>query len=53
MSRATTLTSVAQQLSLSIGISVGAMTLELTVEATGGDDRPDVLRPRLPGGRAA
>jgi EmrB/QacA subfamily drug resistance transporter len=33
MSRATTLTSVAQQLSISVGISVGAITLEL---ATGG-----------------
>jgi hypothetical protein len=33
MSRATTLTSVAQQLSISVGISIGAITLELT---TGG-----------------
>ncbi|MBN9008880.1 MAG: DHA2 family efflux MFS transporter permease subunit [Rhizobiales bacterium] len=36
MSRATTLTSVAQQLSLSIGISIGAIALELTVGAGGG-----------------
>jgi EmrB/QacA subfamily drug resistance transporter len=36
MSRATTLTSVAQQLSLSIGISIGAIALELTVHASGG-----------------
>ena len=36
MSRATTLTSVAQQLSLSLGISIGAIALELTVHASGG-----------------
>jgi len=36
MSRATTLTSVAQQLSLSIGISIGAIALELSVQASGG-----------------
>ncbi|MCB1502956.1 MAG: DHA2 family efflux MFS transporter permease subunit [Bauldia sp.] len=36
MSRATTITSVAQQLSLSIGVSVGAIALQFTVEATGG-----------------
>ena len=36
MSGATTITSVAQQLSLSIGVSVGAISLQLTVEATGG-----------------
>ena len=36
LSRATTLTSVAQQISLSIGISVGAMALELTTRFTGG-----------------
>jgi EmrB/QacA subfamily drug resistance transporter len=35
MSRATTLTSVAQQLSLSIGISIGAIAVELTVAASG------------------
>jgi EmrB/QacA subfamily drug resistance transporter len=32
MSRATTLTSVAQQLSVSVGISIGAITLELATE---------------------
>ena len=36
MSRATTLTSVAQQLSLAVGISVGAIALELTTMALGG-----------------
>jgi EmrB/QacA subfamily drug resistance transporter len=36
MSRATTLTSVAQQLSISLGISIGAIALELTVQASGG-----------------
>jgi EmrB/QacA subfamily drug resistance transporter len=36
MSRATTLTSVAQQLSLSFGISIGAITLETTARFTGG-----------------
>jgi EmrB/QacA subfamily drug resistance transporter len=36
MSRATTLTSVAQQLSLSVGISVGAIALETATRATGG-----------------
>jgi EmrB/QacA subfamily drug resistance transporter len=36
MSRATTLTSVAQQLSLSLGISIGAIVLELTMHARGG-----------------
>ena len=36
MSGATTLASVAQQLSLSVGISVGAIVLELTVAASGG-----------------
>jgi hypothetical protein len=36
MSRATTLTSVAQQLSLSLGISVGAVTLEITTTLSGG-----------------
>ena len=35
MSRATTLTSVAQQLSLSVGISVGAIALELATRTTG------------------
>jgi EmrB/QacA subfamily drug resistance transporter len=37
MSRATTLASVAQQLSLSVGISVGAIALELAVRAGGGE----------------
>jgi uncharacterized membrane protein YvlD (DUF360 family) len=36
MSRATTLSSVAQQLSLSLGISIAAITLELTTHLTGG-----------------
>jgi MFS family permease len=36
MSRATTLTSVAQQLSLSVGVSVGAFALETTTRFTGG-----------------
>jgi EmrB/QacA subfamily drug resistance transporter len=36
MSKATTLTSVAQQLSLSLGISIGAITLELVTDASGG-----------------
>ncbi len=36
MSRATTLTSVAQQLSLSVGISIGAITLETTQRLNGG-----------------
>ncbi|MCB1497456.1 MAG: MFS transporter [Bauldia sp.] len=37
MSRATTMTSVAQQLALSIGISVGAIMVQLTSAATGGE----------------
>ncbi|MCR4282510.1 MAG: DHA2 family efflux MFS transporter permease subunit [Bauldia sp.] len=37
MSRATTLTSVGQQLSLSVGISVGAVALELATRTTGGE----------------
>lgn len=45
MSRATTLTSVAQQLSLSVGISVGAIALELTVEAAGGAIGPSSFVP--------
>jgi EmrB/QacA subfamily drug resistance transporter len=40
MSKATTLTSVAQQLSLSLGISIGAITLELVSRAQGGDITP-------------
>src|SRR5581483_7478209 len=45
MSRATTLTSVAQQLSLSVGISVGAITLELTTRYGGGAMTIDSFRP--------
>ncbi len=37
LSSATTLTSVAQQLSLTIGITVGALVLELTAQAGGGE----------------
>jgi EmrB/QacA subfamily drug resistance transporter len=37
MSRATTLTSVAQQLSLSLGVSIGAIALETTTRFTGGE----------------
>ena len=36
MSRATSLTSVFQQLSMSIGVSIGAISLELTLHSTGG-----------------
>ncbi len=36
MSRATSLTSVFQQLSMSIGVSVGAIALELSLASTGG-----------------
>ena len=36
MSRATTLTSVAQQLALSVGISIGAIAVQLTSASTGG-----------------
>lgn len=35
MSRATTMTSVCQQIALSLGVSVGAMTLEATIHFTG------------------
>jgi MFS family permease len=45
MSRTTTLTSVAQQLSLSIGISIGAIALELTVSASGGALGPSSFVP--------
>ncbi len=37
LSRATTLTSVAQQLALSVGISIGAIAVQLTSAATGGE----------------
>ena len=36
MSRATSMTSVFQQLSLSLGISTGAISLQLTMKAHGG-----------------
>jgi EmrB/QacA subfamily drug resistance transporter len=36
MSQATTMTAVAQQISLSLGISIGAISLELAAEANGG-----------------
>ncbi len=45
MSRATTLASVAQQLSLSVGISVGAITLELATRSTGGAIEASSFRP--------
>jgi hypothetical protein len=45
MSRATTLTSVAQQLSLSLGISIGAMTLEATTRFSGGVITADTFWP--------
>jgi EmrB/QacA subfamily drug resistance transporter len=45
MSGATTLTSVAQQLSLSVGISVGAITLELTAELSGGGLQASAFAP--------
>ncbi|KAB2866182.1 MAG: DHA2 family efflux MFS transporter permease subunit [Bauldia sp.] len=45
LSRATSLTSVGQQLALSIGISVGAITLEVTSAATGGVITADTFWP--------
>ena len=45
MSQATTMTSVLQQLSLSLGISIGAMVLEHTVAFTGGALGPDSFWP--------
>ncbi|HET7714965.1 MAG TPA: DHA2 family efflux MFS transporter permease subunit [Bauldia sp.] len=45
MSRATTLTSVAQQLSLSIGVSIGATALEITVASSGGTIGPSSFAP--------
>ncbi len=45
MSRATTLTSVAQQLSLSLGISLGAITLEITTRVYGGAISTDSFWP--------
>ena len=44
-SRATTLTSVAQQLSLPFGISIGAITLEATTRLSGGVIDADSFRP--------
>ena len=45
MSRATTLTSVAQQLSLSVGISLGALMLEITTRLSGGAISADSFWP--------
>jgi EmrB/QacA subfamily drug resistance transporter len=45
MSRATTLTSVAQQLSLSVGISIGAIILETTARISGGGLSADSFWP--------
>ncbi len=45
MSRATTLASVAQQLSLSVGISVGAITLETVTRFNGGVIEASSFRP--------
>ena len=45
MSRATSLTSVFQQLSMSIGISVGATALQLTLHATGGQIEVSTFHP--------
>jgi hypothetical protein len=45
MSRATTLTSVAQQLSLSLGISIGAMMLEASTRLSGGVITADTFWP--------
>ncbi len=45
MSKATTFTSVAQQLSLSLGISVGAITLELVSAGSGGEITADSFWP--------
>jgi MFS family permease len=45
MSRATTLASVLQQLSLSVGISLGAITLELTTRTAGGSIAADSFQP--------
>ena len=38
MSRATSLVAVAQQLSLSVGVALGALAVELTVRVRGHDD---------------
>ena len=53
MSRATTLTSVAQQLSLSVGISIGAIALETDDAHERRRDRGGLVRAGLPAGRRA
>ena len=53
MSRATTLTSVAQQLSLSVGISIGAIALELTIAISAAASSRRFLPPGLPHRRRA
>jgi hypothetical protein len=45
MSRATTMTSVLQQLSLSLGVSIGAMVVEFTIHARGTTLGADVFWP--------
>jgi len=45
MSRATTMTSVLQQISLSVGVSVGALTLETTMALTGSGLGPSTFWP--------
>jgi EmrB/QacA subfamily drug resistance transporter len=45
MSRATTMTSVAQQIALSLGVSLGAMSLEATIHLTGRPLGPDTFWP--------
>ena len=45
MSRATTMTSVCQQIALSLGISLGAMSLEATIHITGQPLGPDSFWP--------
>jgi hypothetical protein len=45
MSRATTMSSVLQQVSLSLGVSLGAMVVEFTIHATGRPLGADVFWP--------
>jgi MFS family permease len=45
MSRATTMTSVLQQLSLSLGVSIGAMVVEFTIHTRGTELSADVFWP--------
>jgi EmrB/QacA subfamily drug resistance transporter len=45
MSRATTMTSVCQQIALSLGVSLGAMSLEATIHITGRPLGPDTFWP--------